>query len=180
MGINQYRTDGNKPISYHDGNKPISYHDGNKPISYRDGNKPISPNPSYVVTLACEGGKAATIKYHLAVLRQAHIRAGLDPPEWSKMARLAQTRRGLGRWEAVNGTGKLERHPVKWCHMKAMKATWESMEERGNMLWAAACLCFFGCLRAGEALAPPSKENLMKVPISPGRTWRWAPGRRRT
>ena len=108
----------------------------------------------YVATLACEGVKAATAKYHLAGLRQAHIRAGLAPPEWGKMARLAQTRRGLERWEALNGAGKLVRHPVKWHHMRAMQEGWGTMKEKGNMLWAAACLCFFACLRAGEALAP--------------------------
>ncbi len=38
--------------------------------------------------------------------------------------------------------------------MEAMRATWKEDGEKGSMLWAAACLCFFGCLRAGEALAP--------------------------
>ncbi len=107
-----------------------------------------------VATLARGGVKAATVKFHLAGLRQAQIRAGLPPPEWGKMARLAQTRRGLERWEAANGAGKLERHPVKWHHMRALHEEWGSMGEKGRMLWAAACLCFFACLRAGEALAP--------------------------
>ncbi len=108
----------------------------------------------YVVTLACGGCKAVTVKYHLAGLRQAHVKAGLEPPEWKRMARLAQIRRGMERWEVVHGPGKLERHPVRWCHMIAMRESWEGKTEKGPMLWAAACLCFFGCLRAGEALAP--------------------------
>ncbi len=108
----------------------------------------------YVVTLACEGVKPAKVKYHLAGLRQAHIKAGQTPPDWSKMARLSQTKRGLERLEVVNGAGRLQRHPVRWGHMQAMMSVWEPMKEKGRMLWAAACLCFFGCLRVGEALAP--------------------------
>ena len=112
----------------------------------------------YVATLACGGMKAATVKFHLAGLRQAHIRAGLTPPEWGKMARLAQTRRGLERYEATNSAGELVRHPVKWQHMKALRDEWGAAGEKGRMLWAAACLCFFACLRAGEALAPEQGE----------------------
>ncbi len=112
----------------------------------------------YVATLACGGMKAATVKFHLAGLRQAHIRAGLTPPEWGKMARLAQTRRGLERYEATDSAGKLVRHPVKWQHMRALRDEWGAAGEKGRMLWAAACLCFFACLRAGEALAPEQGE----------------------
>lgn len=112
----------------------------------------------YVVTLACGGVKAATAKFHLAGLRQAHIKAGLTPPNWGKMAKLAQIRRGWERWEVSNGPKSLVRHPVRWHHMKALQVAWAKEKERGCMLWAAACMCFFGCLRAGEALAPETGE----------------------
>lgn len=106
----------------------------------------------YVVILACEGLQG-TVKQHLAGLRQA-LKAGLAAPVWSDMARLAQIRKGIARNEAVNGKEKLQRYPVKWAHMQAMKTAWEEMGDKGTLLWAAACMCFFGCLRAGEALAP--------------------------
>ncbi len=110
----------------------------------------------YVVTLACQGVKDGTVRHHLAGLRQAHLRAGLPAPNWSEMARLGQIRKGLTRQRAVQGQKGLERDPVGWHHLEAMKAVWEQGGDRGTMLWAAACLCFFGCLRAGEALAPES------------------------
>lgn len=108
----------------------------------------------YVVTLACEGVKDSTVRHHLAGLRQAHLRAGLSAPSWGEMARLAQIRKGLSRYRAIQEDSGPSRYPVGWHHLEAMKAVWDSQGSRGTMLWAAACLCFFGCLRAGEALAP--------------------------
>ena len=109
---------------------------------------------SYTVTLACEGMQAATVKYHLAGLRQAQVKAGLPIPDWSAMAKLSQIRTGLARHRAVQGRVQLQRDPVKLEHMVALQAVWGRSGDRGVMLWAAACLCFFGCLRAGETLAP--------------------------
>ncbi len=37
------------------------------------------------------------VGYHLAGLRQAQIKAGLDIPEWGAMARLSQIRVGIAR-----------------------------------------------------------------------------------
>ncbi len=113
---------------------------------------------AYVATLACEGMQAATVKYHLAGLRQAQIKAGLLAPDWGAMARLSQIRTGLARHRAVHGSAQLQRDPVTLRHMCALQAVWSGAGSKGVMLWAAACLCFFGCLRAGEALAPDSGE----------------------
>ncbi len=109
---------------------------------------------AYVVALTRDGLKVGTVKYHLASLRMAQIKAGMAAPEWGAMARLAQLRKGLARLEVVDGSDRLCREPVKWLHMRAMRAAWRTKGEKGRMLWAAACMCFFGCLRAGEALAP--------------------------
>ncbi len=119
--------------------------------------------------LACHGGQGHGVRGglgqrgaegwdHLAGLRMAQIKAGMRAPDWSTMDRLAQLRKGLARMEAVGGRVTLVRKPVKWVHMRAMHSVWRGKGERGKMLWAAACMCFFGCLRAGEALAPESGE----------------------
>ena len=113
---------------------------------------------AYMVALVQEGLRVKTVKYHLAELRMAQIKAGMATPEWGAMSRLAQLRKGLARIEALGEKEKLRREPVKWSHMLAMKAVWKAKGERGTMLWAAACTCFFGCLRAGEALAPERGE----------------------
>ena len=39
-------------------------------------------------------------------------------------------------------------------HLRAMQGVWSRQGDRGAMLWAAACIYYFECLRAGEALAP--------------------------
>ncbi len=113
---------------------------------------------AYVVALVRDGLRVKTVKYHLAGLRMAQIKAGMAAPEWGAMSRLAQLRKGLARIEALGEKEKLRREPVKWSHMLAMKAVWKAKGERGTMLWVAACTCFFGCLRAGEALAPERGE----------------------
>ncbi len=112
----------------------------------------------YVVTLACDGMKDSTVRHHLAGLRQGHLRAGLPAPNWGEMARLGQIRKGLARHAATHGGSGPSRDPVGWHHLEAMKSAWDGQGDRGVMLWAAACLCFFGCLRAGEALAPENGE----------------------
>ncbi len=121
---------------------------------------------AYVAVLAGEGLKAGTVKYHLAGLRMAQIKAGMRAPDWSTMDRLTQLKKGLARMEAVGGGSPQAREPVKWVHMRAMQSAWRSKGERGTMLWAAACMCFFGCLRAGEALAPESGEFDAKAHLS--------------
>ena len=60
----------------------------------------------------------------------------------------------MARLEVVGEKDRLRREPVTWQHMRAMLAVWRAKGEKGRMLWAAACMCFFGCLRVGEALAP--------------------------
>ena len=109
---------------------------------------------AYVVTLTREGLRVGTVKYHLASIRMAQIKAGMAGPDWGAMARLTQLRKGLARLEVVGEKDRLRREPVKWQHMRAMLAVWRAKGEKGTMLWATACMCFFGCLRAGEALAP--------------------------
>ncbi len=116
-----------------------------------------------MVTLACEGLQAGSIKHHLAGLRQAQVKAGMPGPAWSDMAKLNQIRKGIARNGAVNGKEKLQRDSVKWQHMQAMQNAWAKMGDKGVMLWETACLCFFGCLRAGEALAPEKREFNPKV-----------------
>ncbi len=117
---------------------------------------PVSEDKAtaYVVTLAKEGLKGGAVKYHLAGIRWAQIKAGLGAPQWSAMTRLAQVRKGLARMEVVGEKDRLKRGPVRWHHLVTMKASWDRDGRKGTMLWAVACCCFFGCLRVGEALTP--------------------------
>ncbi len=117
---------------------------------------PVTENKAiaHVVTVADEGVQASTVNHHLAGLRQGQIRAGLPAPSWAAMARLGQVRRGVARRAAEKGQAGLVRDPVTPAHMEALRKTWGRQGDRGVVLWAAVCACYFGCLRAGEALAP--------------------------
>ncbi len=108
----------------------------------------------YVVALASDG----TVRHHMAGLRQAHLRAGLPAPVWRDMAKLGQIRKGMARRRAIQGVVGLQRDPLTWRHLEALHRAWEGTTRDKIMWWAAACLCFFGCLRAGEALAPEKEE----------------------
>ena len=68
---------------------------------------------AYVVALVRDGMRVKTVKYHLAGLRMAQIKAGMAAPEWGAMSRLAQLRKGLARIEALGEKEKLRREPVK-------------------------------------------------------------------
>lgn len=102
----------------------------------------------YVMSLAKDGLKDGAVKYHLAALRMAHIKAGLRAPVWSEMGRLGQLRKGLIQKSVVDGEKGLVRNPIRWFHMQTLREAWRGDGDRGCMLWAAACMCFFGCLRA--------------------------------
>ncbi len=82
------------------------------------------------------------------------------------MARLTQLRKGLARLEAVGKKDRLRREPVKWHHMRTMQVAWKPEGRKGAMLWAAACMCFLGCMRAGEAIAPEGVEFDGKAHLS--------------
>ncbi len=69
---------------------------------------------AYVESLAAEGVQAATVKYHLAGIRQAQIKAGLKAPYWGAMAKLSQIRTGIAKHRAVSGLSVAVRKPVHW------------------------------------------------------------------
>ena len=62
------------------------------------------------------------------------------------MARLTQLRKGLARLEVVGEKDRLRIEPVKWLHIRAMLSVLRAKGGKGRKLWAAACMCFFGCL----------------------------------
>ncbi len=64
----------------------------------------------------------------------------------------------MARQRAIQGVEGLHRDPVTAQHLGALQKAWSEVNYGNTMLWAAACLCFFGCLRAGEALAPEKED----------------------
>ena len=96
---------------------------------------------------------ASTAKSYLAAVRHAQISLGLGDPCLGDMPQLEYVLKGLKRNSA---SVSLARLPITPVEMRILKQVCEKqgLTYDRAMLWAVACLCFFGFLRSGEAVAP--------------------------
>ena len=103
--------------------------------------------------LYTEGIKASTIKSYLAAVRHAQISLGLGDPRICDMPQLEYVIRGIKR---CTGQQVRTRLPITTSLMRDLKCYWRSNYTYQDyvMLWAAACMCFFGFMRAGELVVP--------------------------
>ena len=109
----------------------------------------------FVSHLGWEGLTPATIRLYLAGVRHQQIMAGLPDPKWGEMPKLGLILKGIRRVRAEAGPSQPSRRPVSPNLLSRLRAEWmKSPGYDGTMLWAAACLCYFGCFRAGELTAP--------------------------
>ena len=110
---------------------------------------------AFVASLALEGLAGASIKVYLAGVRQAQVEKGFPDPNWGRMQRLGQVLKGIRRHQSERGLKKRVRHPVSPEVIMQLRGCWQKkLDFDSTMLWAAVCLCYFGCLRAGEISAP--------------------------
>ena len=109
----------------------------------------------FVAFLFLGGLAAGTVKSYLSAIRHAQIGLGLGDPKIPEMPRLEYIVKGFHRRMAANG-GARPRLPITPAILRSLKMVWvrESDSFNASMLWAAACLCFFGVLRSGEIVVP--------------------------
>ena len=99
---------------------------------------------SFVASLFRAGIAGTSVKGYLAAIRYTQIALGRGDPGMRDWPRLGYVVRGFKK-KARAGTGR-PHLPITPSIHRQLK---EGLEDRhkGQMLWAVACLCFFGFLR---------------------------------
>ena len=119
---------------------------------------PLPINQSYMCQyVALLASQRVSHKSYISALRHLQIASLGSDPGFSNMTVLTYVLQGIKHSQAQLGTNRPHTHPpITTELMRVLKRAWEIQGASFNsiMLWAAACTCFFGFLRSGEATVP--------------------------
>ena len=112
---------------------------------------PVSENilVRFASYLYMDDVKAGTIKSYLAAVHHAQISLGLGDPRMCEMPWLEYIIRGIKRCTGKQTRTRLPITPVLMKNLRNFRNDCDYA-----MLWASACMCFFGFMRAGELVVP--------------------------
>ena len=121
----------------------------------------------FVAHLHSQDLAPGTIKSYLAGVRHDQISAGLGNPNIALMPQLEYVLKGVKR---LARPAAYKRLPITPAILREMRRVWGRTAANADikMLWAAACLCFFGFLPSGEAVAPRKEAYDPEVHLCQG------------
>ena len=120
----------------------------------------------FVAVLYRDGLAASTVKSYLAAVRYNQIALGLGDPRVGDMPHLEYVVKGFKK--SGPSRSSRARLPITPSILRKLRTVWQKRPNpyEASMLWAISCLCFFGFLRTGEAVAPSDKNFDPNVHLS--------------